>query len=229
MKMQAKPLIASIYMDNVDPDLRNYQRETIKTVTFGTGMKTLQYKASDHARGMDQVMRQAEESGFTQVLFFDIDAIPLNFDAVMWLLVRGLDGLAGNLQRSNHIDNGSHLFVAPSCMCLTIETYKLLGRPSFAATPRGDVGEELSYLAEGLRLPINFLEPLRYEASPIEAEYWQTAFPYRNFGCQTTFGLIDHGSEAKTETEMTYHAFQIRHGRNRDAFIKRCKQILNHA
>ena len=52
-------------------------------------------------------------------LILDIDSFPLSKYAIKLTFVLAmLKGINGNIQRTNCIDNGDHLFIAPSYICL---------------------------------------------------------------------------------------------------------------
>jgi hypothetical protein len=143
-------------------------------------------------------------------VFLDIDCVPVAEGAIERLLDYADQGeLAGSVQRANHIENDNHLYVAPSCMALTRETYSKLGEVDFESTPRGDVGEELTYRAEESGVPVRLLWPVSSDDL-----VWNIVDGKR-YGHGTTF---EGGF---------WHAFQIRMPRHQDDFVRRCDTFLH--
>jgi hypothetical protein len=143
------------------------------------------------------------------VILLDIDCIPLTQRALRYLGGLARRGtLAGAVQRSNHIDNGGHLYVGPFCMALSIAAYRRMGRPSFNETDRGDVGEELTYRWDELGGNTRFLWPSR-----VECPQWALVKD-RSFGFGTTY------------EDLFYHAFCIREGLTTGLFLSKCRAVL---
>jgi hypothetical protein len=116
--------------------------------------------------------------------------------------------LVGAAQRANHIDNNEHLYAAPFCLALTRTAYDALGRPSFVETSRGDVGEELTYIAEERGIPVELSLPIASDD-----HQWVLTDGVR-FGSNTYY---DSGF---------FHAFQIRMLRHQADFVAKCEDIL---
>ncbi len=153
------------------------------------------------------------------LLLLDIDCIPLSkesLDLTFELAYKG--NLVGNIQRSNHISNNQHVFVAPSFLTISKLTYKELGRPTFSDTEQGDVAEQLTYNAEKIQLPCVYYMPKHTELFP-DGESWALADGMPKYGIGTTF-------EFKGQ-EMSFHLFQSRLGRWNKLFYNRCHQIVN--
>jgi hypothetical protein len=92
-----------------------------------------------------------------------------------------------------------------------------MGYPTFLATHRGDVGEELTYTYErqhGGAAPVLF-DPLHVEAMP-EGGYWNLR-EGKQFGLGTSYGATH---------PLFYHAFQIRTGENFKRFESKCREVL---
>lgn len=172
-----------------------------------------------HHLAMHAVMHRARELGYDMFLFFDIDAIPVSKYAVPTMIDYASQGyLVGNVQRSNHINNGQHVFVAPSCMAFTWDTYVAAGKPRFDETSRSDVAEEFTWALEERSGNIKFFMPIRYENRPPECESWALAEGMPHYGLDTTFGVDDE--------ELTFHAFCMRaQGDRVQSFAKKCVQI----
>jgi hypothetical protein len=160
-------------------------------------------------------------------IFLDIDCVPLSDKVFPYMVEKASAGwLVGDAQRSNHIENGQHIFCAPHAMAFTREFYEKIGKPSFSPTYRGDVAEEITWKARDYTLQIEFFMPMRYDAPPIRMEwekdaepYWKLAEGMPNYGIGTTFGNEECG-------EMFYHNYQIFHPGQQERFWKKCSEIL---
>jgi hypothetical protein len=171
-----------------------------------------------HGKTLNELIDKAYRLKYDVVLFMDIDAIPLSYEAIVSTLTKAHSGtIVGNVQRSNHIKNNEHVFVAPSFMGISPKVWHDLGRPSFSESFRGDVAEEVTYAAEEHNVPLHFYMPTTFETAPIEAPYWNLKTGWPVYGCGTTF--------ADGRKPVTYHSFQISHGYNKANFIAKCKQI----
>ncbi len=164
---------------------------------------------------------------FDVILFLDIDCIPLSPNAIDYFITEAAKGkIVGNIQRSNHIQNGQHVFAAPSALCLSAETFERIGRPSAMETARSDVAEEYTWNAERVGVPVEMLMPLKYDEAPMRYDwekdqppYWPLADGMPVYGMGTTYGLDDG-------TPMFFHNFQIRMQGQQDKFWKKCESIL---
>jgi hypothetical protein len=186
----------------------------------------LRYNAVDPEVVPDQVIDYGlnhlfYELNYDSVLILDIDCIPLNEKALDYSFEKAESGiLVGNVQRSNHIDNNKHIYVAPSCICLTKEMFEKLGKLSFRPTNRGDIGEELTYVARTMEVPVEFYIPSKYEDLPYNSkEPWELDGILPSYGIGTTFvNSIDE--------EMFYHLFQSRINLFNELFYNKCAEIL---
>ena len=71
-------------------------------------------------------------------IVFDSDCIPLSDKAIPFLIETAAKGnLVGVAQRSNHLQNGQHIFVGAPCIAFSKETYEKVGRPSCEPNGRG--------------------------------------------------------------------------------------------
>jgi hypothetical protein len=189
----------------------------------------LHYKKPDGEMTPDQVIdygiqKLFYEDNYDTILLLDIDCIPLNSAALDYTFKRAEQGvLIGNVQRSNHLDNNKHIYPAPSCIALTKQMYEKLGKPSFNVTTRGDIGEELAYIAEQKGIEIEMFMPRQHEEVPYwntgERKLWDLADGQPQFGIGTTF--VD-----KNGNEMFYHLFQSRLNVFNDLFFLKCASIL---
>jgi len=188
----------------------------------------LNYNAPDGQIVPDQVIDFALEVLFFErqydtVLIIDVDCVPLNKHALEYTFAQAeARTLIGNVQRSNHIENNMHVYVAPSCMCLTRDMFSDLDFPSFAPTNRGDIGEEVSYIAERRKdMNMELFLPSKYEALPYsEDKPWDLNLELPKYGIGTTF------VNSKNE-EMFYHLFQCRVGVFNHYFYDKCKTLLS--
>lgn len=214
-----KPIIISPYMANIDPRVVKAQAQALEAIA--PKMPIIQVRTdSGHGDTIDYVLRKVIQSGYDTALLLDIDAVPYDLYALEYTLAQASKGtLIGNVQRSNHIDNDQHLFVAPSFMGISLYHYGIVDMPNARETKRSDVAEEITYAWERNDLPIEFYMPLKYEAQPAECPFWKLRDGMPVYGCGTTFGI--------DKRPMSYHAFQIRMGRNVDNFIAKCKQIVD--
>jgi len=176
---------------------------------------------------------------FDVLMFLDIDAVPLNDRAIDLYVEQAYNGaLVGNIQRTNHIHNGQHTFVAPSAMAISTSTFLTIGKPSAIETPRSDVAEEYTWLCEKKGIKVIKYMPLKFEEAPAEApEGWALADGMPRYGLGTTFGE-QHASdcmqspEAARATaikrgELFWHNFQIRLAGQHERFIRKCDQLLH--
>lgn len=212
------PIILSPYMANVNPAVKEAQfRVMNKLCTEIPFFQVLTTKP--HGETLTNLARTCMQKGYDTIMFMDIDAIPLSTHAIEYTLNKAHRGhLVGNIQRSNHIENNQHLFIAPSFMAMSLNYWTWAGQPRFTETHRGDVGEEVTYGWDDKNYPKQMYMPIGFEASPIECESWALADGMPHFGLGTTFGL--------NGIPMSYHAFQIRMGGMVERFLNKCDSIL---
>lgn len=217
------PIVLVPYMSNIDSRIVHAQRMVFDALASDIPFYQL-ITDKPHATTCDLLTKEAFDAGHDVVVWFDVDAIPLTREALLMMIKRAWKGwLTGNVQRSNHIQNNEHLYIAPSCMAFSRETYDLIGRPSFEPTPRGDVGEELTYKAKEAGINVFAYVPLWYENLPAEGHEWPTANGLRPFGLNTFFGTI----EDEKELPMTFHSFQSRMSSQVERFVEICNQTIN--
>jgi hypothetical protein len=186
----------------------------------------LNYNAPDGEIVPDQVIDHGLYELFTgrnydTVLIIDVDCVPLSKHALEYTFTQAEKGiLIGNVQRSNHIENNMHVYPAPSCICFTWDMFEKLGHPRFTPTNRGDIGEELSYIAESKNIEIELFLPREYEALPYgEEKPWDLNAELPTYGIGTTFVNING-------EEMFYHLFQCRVGVFNHYFYNKCRGLL---
>jgi hypothetical protein len=194
-------------MSNVDSNIVDYQRRCIarylpKDWTFRQHLTEESHAAS--------ITKCVAESRDDIVIILDIDCIPLRATSLRLLKHFAAKSiLVGAVQRANHINNDSHLYVGPFCMSFSRTVYDRLERPSFSETDRGDVGEELTYCWQNSGADVVFLWP-----SQVEHPLWKLSGG-ANFGYGTTYD------------DLFYHAFCIREGLTNTSFLSRCKRVLD--
>jgi hypothetical protein len=214
-----KPIILSPYMDNISPRIIEAQKAVVKKLC--PDIPLYQHRTTTpHGDTLNFLLNWMMASGYDTALLLDIDAIPLTRSAVITTLRLAHRGaLVGNIQRSNHIANDDHTFIAPSFMGIDIWKWHLWGKPSFMPTSRGDVAEEVTYRWEDNKGEVLYYMPIGFEAPPIEAPSWKLADGMPDYGCGTTFGAEG--------VPVSYHAFQISHGKNVENFLAKCEAVLH--
>lgn len=160
------------------------------------------------------------------IIFLDIDCIPLNPDVFEYMIEQAAKGkIIGNVQRSGHIDNGNHLFSAPSATAISRETFIKIGRPSAIETNRSDVMEEYTWAANDVELeffiPSAYARaPYRYQWEKDQRPYWTLENGLPNYGIGTTYKSDRFG-------DVFYHNFQIREKQYVELFWEQCQLELN--
>jgi hypothetical protein len=199
--------ILSVYMANLPMTVVSAQRAVLDRLV-AEDMAIVQLQTGYiHSVTLDALMAL---TSYDILVFLDIDCIPLHRQALKELCAAAAAGeLAGAVQRASHLENGGHLYVGPFCMALARETWLRLGKPSFRETPRGDVGEELTYRCEEQGVPVRFLWP-----TAVDNPVW----PLRD---GIMFG---HGT---AYADSFWHAFEIRQPQHRARFLERCRAILD--
>lgn len=224
--VKRNPCIASIFMNNVDQRTVEMQRAVV--TKFNKSNVQFYHLLTDgsHGKTMDQVVPMLKDRGHDAIMFLDIDCVPLNYSAIDYMFHQAYNGkLVGDAQRSNHIENGQHVFCGAHNITFTIANYEKMGNPTFEPTPRGDVAEELTWRARERNIEVETLMPIRYDAPPIRmawetnAEpFWRLADGMPNYGIGTTYG--------KDDEDMFWHCWQIFHPGQQERFEKKCKEIL---
>jgi hypothetical protein len=206
---RARAVVVSFHMANLPAEVVAAQRDVLVRLA-PDDVAIVQVRT--RLRHDDSIDLFLSRSPYRAFVILDIDCIPVRPTAVSDLLGRAETGaLAGAVQRTNHRQNDAHLFVAPSCLAVTRDVYDALGRPSFRKTQRGDVAEEVTYVAEHRGVPIDFLWP-----TDSEDVIWELRDGKR-YGHGTTF------------EDAFWHAFEIRYPEHHRRFITRCGEVLRSA
>jgi len=218
--------IISIFMNNIDMKTVEYQQKVVAKFNPRGYQHYSVLTGLQPGYTMDKLVEMSRNKGHDVIMFLDVDCIPLEGDVLEYMFNVAEQGeLIGDAQRSNHIENDQHIFIAPHNITFTMETYDKIGRPSFNPTYRGDVAEELTFRAEELGIKTNIILPMKYDAPPIRMEwepvsepYWKLAEGMPVYGIGTTFGIDDD--------EMFWHNYQIFHPGQQERFQSKCKDIL---
>lgn len=222
------PCIASIFMRNIAEQTVSLQQQVVKKFNKSNIAHYPVLTEANPGYTMDKLVDMLEKKGHDAIMFLDIDCVPVNNIALDYFFEQVYAGkVIGDAQRSNHIQNGQHVFCAPHNVTFTIETYRKLKSPSFMSNHRGDVAEELTFRARESNIPVEIVMPLRYDAPPIRMDwepkdlppYWDLADGMPKYGIGTTFGN-DNG-------DLFWHNYQIFHPGQQERFWKKCEELLN--
>jgi hypothetical protein len=212
----------------INPEIAKYQKLVIDKLVkdIGVDFHPLFYNAPNDKIYPDEVINYGlneliYNQKYDNVLVLDIDCIPLSQQSLTHIFFRaGANVLIGNAQRSHYLENNEHIFIGSSCMCVNRTVFETLGKPSMAPTIRGDIGEELTYLAEEKNVIVEIFYPQSYEASPYGAESWALKGNLPHYGIGTTF-------ESSDGRPRFYHLFESRTNLHVDKFISKCESVLN--
>ena len=140
---------------------------------------------SIHSVMIRDLIRNLNSNSFCLIL--DIDAFPLSKYAIKLTFVLAmLKGINGNVQRTNCIDNGGHLFIGPSYICFNTKTMQKLKESAWIANERSDVSEEITWVKPEL-IDHNLFKPIKTIFKPI----WALEGEKKVYGIGTTFGYND--------------------------------------
>jgi len=207
--------VVSFFKPNVPRTVVKHQKQVVKKFWPNIEMQQVKYFGPHH-KPIDNYMSTCTTEF---VVIIDIDAIPLCTESLDVLIDMTDNGktISGNPQRSNHLDNGEHIFVAPSFLCMSSKLYREIGSPSAEETFRSDVAEEWTYsLEETTGRKINVFD-LMPGWDPVPDERWFLK-GNNEYGLNTTF--------AKDGVPMTFHAFWGRKVEQQNKFIEKCAEIL---
>lgn len=196
----------TFYNEKIDPEIVSSQKKVFDF--FGIEIRqVVPDEWRSHAESIDTwIKRTPFISGKNEVIFiWDIDCIPLSREVVDFAEREALKGsLVGIRQHASHIADSID-YVGPAFMAFSLETFALMGMPSFKETERSDCGAELTHAAIRAGIKRVFLEP-----SHVEVPKWKLNTGHM-FGIGTTFG----GKSG------VFHAFLSRKG-NIQTFIRKC-------
>lgn len=232
--------IVSLFMDNINRKTVEMHREVVSKMNVQK-YPFFQFKANmkhgvflDYFWGMNGikagVLKEQEveqKVDFDVVIILDIDCIPVSSNALEYYASEALKGnLIGNAQRTNHLDNGKHVFAAPSASAISKKTFLQIGAPSALETQRSDVLEEYTWAAEANGVNVIKTLPLRYDRAPLRYDwekdqppYWALGDGMPVYGMGTTYGDEQNG-------ELFWHNFQIRLPGQEEMFWNKCEEVL---
>lgn len=221
-----KSVLVSFFMSNIDKATVELQYSVVEKYNKSKITHLMiDCTGLSHGQAMDWFWSQNDLNPnwqFHNVMFLDIDCIPLSPDAIDLYLGLAESGVVvGNAQRSNHIENNQHVFAAPSAVAMNVDTYNKIGRPTAEPTKRSDVAEEYTFAAEEHGVSVVLYMPLRYDRPPNrmpwesdKRPFWPLADGMPVYGLGTTFG--------EGESDLFWHSFQIFHPGNQQEFWKKC-------
>ena len=201
-----KTVVVSFYMDNMPTEMVRAQAGVISRFLPPDWAFHQINTAYSHAESVDNFIAATR---YSRLILLDIDCIPLH-RAAFELLVDEVSStrIVGCAQRANHIQNGGHLYAGPFCCAFERNLFEAVGRPSFAATPRADCGEELTYACEELGKAVKLWWP-----SAVEVPRWKLTD-------EVSFGV-------GTEYEGAFwHLFESRFDYNRARFLAKCQETI---
>lgn len=200
--------IVTFYNDIVNSEIVDLQRKVFQKY----GYNIEQIKVTNwvsHGKSVDDYLSKINDVDEIIVLF-DIDSIPLNNSiihrAVEWC--QNNIGIFSMAQRAPKIKNAI-IHAAPAFMVFSVNTYNLLGRPSFETNYRSDCGAEMTHSAIEKNIEIKMLYPTHVETphTVLKDDIY--------FGYGTTYG------------DEIYHAFESRFRKRDGYFLNKCKNILS--
>lgn len=168
-------------------------------------------------------------------IFFDMDAMPLKKEGIRLIIdkIKDKNTIWGISQQSTHIlKNGTpiHPYAGFSSCGFSKELYLKLGKPTFSETPRGDIGEELTWRCEELGFNVCLSYPTEFHELTEEE--------MKNTG-NAKHGWVNNGIKLGLGTTfggIFYHSFHqavipgtqiVAIPRSVEIFISKAKQILN--
>ena len=198
-----KTLLTSFYRSNMSASVISYQKKVFDLF----GLPIVQVTSSQtHAEFLRETLLKTEKEF---VLFFDIDAIPLQKEAI-FLALKDLQQnftITAALQTASHLNNGKNNYAGPFFLGIKTAFYKECGAPSLEFSDEYDVAGILSDRAIKLSKAIKYWVPTH-----VERRKWNL-YRVGDFGLGTTYN------------GMIYHAFEGREG-NTFSFINKCKRVL---
>ncbi len=200
-----RPTVFTVCQGNIPAEVISGQGEVVRRF-LPAECDFHQYASGHHAIGINEFLAQHDYDAY---VLLDIDCIPLNRQVLPWMIRTACAGvLVGCAQRANHLDNGGHIYAGPCGLAFSRALYEAIGRVSFYASDRGDVGEELTYRCENLGLPIRLLWPTH-----VVARKWDLRDGLY-FGHGTTYG------------GALFHAFEIGKHVTTELFLNKCREVL---
>jgi len=233
--------IVSYFMPNINPKTVELQKKVVEKFNITKLPHIVMNGEIPHGLFIDycwamngvnvktiDASRVKQQLDFDYIIILDIDCIPVSEHGFNYFLSKANEGkITGNMQRSGHIQNGDHLFAAPSCTVVSRENFIKISTPSALETSRGDVLEEYTFEAERVGVPVEMIPPVRFDRPPFRYDWEQDKTPYwelkneqPNYGLGTTYGNQEVG-------DLFWHNFQIRMPGQEEHFWKKCEELLN--
>lgn len=168
-------------------------------------------------------------------IFMDVDAIPLKNNSIETIInfIKNKETIWGLSQQSTHIlKNGipNHPYAGFSSCAFSKDLYIKLGKPTFSETPRGDIGEELTWRCEELGYNVCLSYPTEFHELT-EEEMFNTG--------NAKHGWVNNGIKLGMGTTfgngLCYHSFhtsclpgtnQLAIPRTAELFIKKAKKAI---
>lgn len=222
-----RPAIFTTFNNAIDKRIPVYQSMVIEKFRDDIPFFPVHYTYPEtdflHGDILNKVVhRLFYERGADCILMLDVDAIPVSKEALDFTFDFAYKGyLVGNAQRSNHIQNNKHVYVAPSYACFSKDTYEAAGCPTMIYNHMGDNLEQFCFNCEKLKMPVEKLLPYEVEAPyNEEGDYWDLADDMPKYGLGTTF--------AYKEKPISYHLFSARYNqeKNLKRFFNKCHSII---
>ena len=192
--------LVSFYMSNIPEEARDLQAKVFDKM--GAAINQVLF-TDTHAKAIDRYI--SENLGFKYFVIFDIDAIPLEPTAIKLLIGNAQNCLVGTAHEASHV-TPKYPFAGPECICFSTELFSKLGCPSFQQTKRGDVGAELTLIAQEKGLDVSLIWPSH------------VAVPKWKLGADMFTGA------GTTYEDLIYHNYEARYSTKR--FVAKCKEIL---
>jgi len=149
------PMVRSMYWSNIDLDVINGQRRVFEYL--GIPLNQQNADGIQHGDWMDSVVDEASNDDV--IVFCDVDAFPVNYqayqNAINYAQQGGIFGLA---QFSNHKPT-EHIYAGPMFMAFSKKNWFELGKPSLKRTKNYDSGEALTAAALSQQKPIHLVRP----------------------------------------------------------------------
>jgi predicted glycosyltransferase involved in capsule biosynthesis len=220
-----KPIIITVFNDEIDPKLPIYQKMVIDKFRGNIPFLSLRFpyphQELNHGDMLNKCLHDSfYDMGADCVMFIDVDCVPVNRECIEITFDLAYSGkLVGNIQRSNHIKNNEHTYAGSPFVCFSKALYESVGCPTMRHTHHGDVCEQITYNCETQGVEIIKYMPTQSQCAYDEnGSYWDLAQGMPKYGIGTTY--------SHEEMEMNYHLFCSREHRFNKLFFDRCHGLI---